>query len=97
MLQSVFELAIDIDLGSTERAYFSLCDQFQNQGSDYKVNYNSCLYRGALTDGKLSSAIKVANHQTELLAVLWKYDGSAPRFQLWQHQQGTNPKLTINN
>lgn len=84
-MQAAFQLAISIDTNSPKRSYFSLCDDFSGSGNNYTVNFESCLYRGPLTSGKLDTDLKIANHNGQLLAVLWFYDGSSPTFKLWQY------------
>ena len=84
-MQAAFELIISLDINSLKRTYFSLCDDYSGSNNSYTVNFNSCIYRGPLTNGKLDTNIKVANHNNELLAVLWFYDGTLPQFQLWQY------------
>ena len=96
-LQSAYTLTVDIDKGNSNRGYFSLCDDYQANGGGYKVNFNSCLFRGPLTDGKLSKDIKVANHESQLIAVIWFYDGQAPQFVEWSYLQGEDSQvLTMN-
>ncbi|GIU50740.1 hypothetical protein TUM4438_37830 [Shewanella sairae] len=96
-LQSAYTLTVDIDKGNSNRGYFSLCDDYQANGGGYKVNFNSCLFRGPLTKGKLSKDIKVANHESQLIAVIWFYDGQAPQFVEWSYLQGEDSQvLTMN-
>ncbi|MCL1145403.1 hypothetical protein L2747_05140 [Shewanella marinintestina] len=96
-LQSAYTLQIDVDKGNTNRGYFSLCDDYQANGTGYKVNFNSCLFRGPLTDGKLAKQVKVANHASQLIAVIWFYDGQAPQFVEWRYLQDADSQvLTMN-
>lgn len=96
-LQSSYMLTVDVDKGTNERGYFSLCDDFKANGSGYKVNFDSCLFRGPLTEGKLSKDIKVANHESQLIAVIWFYDGQAPQYTKWQYKQDAETQvLTMN-
>ncbi|GIU09565.1 MULTISPECIES: hypothetical protein [unclassified Shewanella] len=96
-LESAYLLTIDVDRVSTERGYFSLCDDYQAQGDGYSVNFNSCLFRGPLTQGKLSKEVKVANHESQLIAVIWFYEGQAPQFIEWSYLQDVESQvLTMN-
>ena len=96
-LQSAYTLQIDVDKGNTNRGYFSLCDDYQANGAGYNVNFNSCLFRGPLTDGKLAKQVKVANHASQLIAVIWFYDGQAPQFVEWRYLQDADSQvLTMN-
>ncbi|MBR9727568.1 hypothetical protein ACFOD0_04520 [Shewanella intestini] len=95
-MQAVFDLAVNVELSSTERGYFSLCDDF-TQGAQIEVNYDSCLLRGPLTEGKLDEVLTVANHQHSLMAVIWFYDGSAPQYTQWQYDPSADEQqLTLN-
>ncbi|ABV86563.1 hypothetical protein [Shewanella pealeana] len=96
-LESAYLLTIDVDRVSTERGYFSLCDNYQAQGDGYSVNFDSCLFRGPLTDGQLNKEVKVANHESQLIAVIWFYEGQAPQFVEWQYSQDSDTQvLTMN-
>ncbi len=96
-MQAAFQLAVSIDLDSIRRAYFSLCDEFSGSNNDYTVNFESCQYRGPTASGKLSTDLKIANHNEQLIAVLWFYDGTAPKYQIWQYDnQAQDQQLTLN-
>ncbi|MEC4724687.1 hypothetical protein HWQ46_03885 [Shewanella sp. D64] len=97
IIESSYQLDIDVAMNNQQRAYFSLCGDYQVSGSSYKVDYDSCLYRGPLDEGNLSANIKVANHQSKLMVVIWHYDGSAPSYQLWQYDTNLEQQsLTMN-
>lgn len=96
-MQAAFQLAISVDTNSPKRSYFSLCDDFSGSGSNYTVNFESCLYRGPLTSGKLDTDLKIANHNGQLLAVLWFYDGSSPTFKLWQYDTNLEQQSLVLN
>ncbi|CAM3374290.1 hypothetical protein [Shewanella violacea] len=85
IMESVFQLAIDINIDSSKRAYFSLCDEFSGSNTSYSVNFESCQFRGPLDKGKLTTNIRVANHQDKLIGVLWFYDAVDPQYQIWQY------------
>lgn len=96
-MQAVFQLAVSINLNSTRRAYFSLCDEFSGSNNNYRVNFESCQYRGPTASGKLDTELKIANHNGQLIAVLWFYDGTAPKYQIWQYDdQAQDQRLTLN-
>jgi len=96
-MQAAFQLAVSIDLDSTRRAYFSLCDEFSDSNNKYTVNFESCQYRGPTESGKLNTHLKIANHNEQLIAVLWFYDGAAPKYQLWQYDdQAQEQRLWLN-
>ncbi|WP_185976983.1 MULTISPECIES: hypothetical protein [Shewanella] len=97
VMQSVFQLAIDISIDSSKRAYFSLCDEFNGSNNTYSVNFDSCQFRGPLDKGLLTTKIKVANHQNKLIAVLWFYDGKEPQYQVWQYDTGLEQQVLMIN
>lgn len=96
-MQAAFELMVALDIHSQKRGYFSLCDDYSNDNNSYAVNFESCLYRGPLVNGKLDTNLKVANHNGELLAVIWFYDDTSPQFQLWQYDTDLEQQLLVVN
>ncbi len=96
-LQSAYTLTVDVNKGNSNRGYFSLCDDYQANGAGYDVNFNSCLFRGPLTEGKLSKDVKVANHESQLIAVIWFYDGQAPQYTEWQYKQDAETQILTMN
>lgn len=96
-LQAAFTLSINVDIASGKRGYFSLCDKFEQQGQTISVNYESCLLRGALDNGQLTESLLVANHQRDLMAVVWFYDGNQPHYVHWQYAlNASEQQLVIN-
>ncbi|WP_139326841.1 hypothetical protein [Shewanella sp. UCD-KL21] len=96
-LQAAFTLSINVQLASSQRGYFSLCDDYQQNGTQVSVNFESCLLRGALDEGALSEELLVANHQRALMAVVWFYDGSEPIYQQWSHSLTNEPQVLVIN
>ncbi|GIU36307.1 hypothetical protein L2719_14985 [Shewanella schlegeliana] len=96
-LESAYVLTINVDKDSTQRGYFSLCDDYQVQGNGYSVNFDSCLFRGPLNEGKLNKEVKVANHESQLIAVIWFYEGQAPQYSEWQYKQDTDSQVLSMN
>lgn len=92
-LESAYLLTINVDRDNTERGYFSLCDDYQAQGNGYSVNFDSCLFRGPLNQGKLNKDVKVANHESQLIAVIWFYEGQAPQYSEWQYRQDVDAQV----
>jgi len=95
-LQAALTLSINVDIASGKRGYFSLCDKFEQQGQTISVNYESCLLRGALDNGQLNESLLVANHQRDLMAVVWFYDGNQPQYLHWQYATDQAQQLVIN-
>ncbi|WOT06167.1 hypothetical protein [Shewanella youngdeokensis] len=96
-LESSFTLNIAINTASQSRGYFSLCDDYTANGGGYEVNFDSCLFRGPLSDGQLSKELKVANHHNKLIAVIWFYDGQDPQYQQWAYNSdNAQQTLTMN-
>lgn len=95
-MQAAFNLTIEVDLASSKRGYFSLCDDYQQQGQSVTINFESCLLRGALDNGQLTENLLVANHQRQLMAVVWFYDGTDPLYQQWQFANVDKQQLLIN-
>jgi hypothetical protein len=94
-LRSTYQLEVDVDLDLNQRAYFSLCEDTGGD-SAYEINYEDCLIRAALSQGKLIQTIKVANHQSELVAAIWFYDGKEPLLYKWQASAEEEQSLSIN-
>lgn len=85
-----FVLRVDVT-SAPERGYFSLCNAYQQTSSQaYQVDYQSCLLRAPLNQGALYRELQVANHHQQLIAVIWRYDGSAPTYQTWQYDDNTS-------
>lgn len=96
VLSSTYMLNIHINVMSGKRIYFSLCDDYTvNNEGEIHVNYGSCLYRGSLLDGRLITEIKVANHNTKLIAAIWFYDDTATYYQIWKKSIAIEQSLTI--
>ncbi|AWB65360.1 hypothetical protein C2869_02405 [Saccharobesus litoralis] len=94
-LSSTFNLDIEIKLKEVQRAYFSLCDDYRTKGDSYVVNYDSCLYRAPIQNGQLQKRLMVANHNTQLIGAIWFYDGSQPKYQVWQKQNNPSANFTF--
>ena len=71
-----FELIVDIDIASrtTERAYFSLCKDFTRTDDFIKVDYDSCMIRTPLVEGRYYDQIEISYEVTELVLAVWFYD-----------------------
>ncbi len=74
-LRSTYTLDVEVDLDLTGRAYISICNG-DGVTSLMDINYEDCLLRSPLTNGKLNHQIKVANHLNNLVAAIWQFDGS---------------------
>ena len=96
-MQAAYMLTINVDMSSQSRGYFSLCDDYTTEGSSYNVNFDSCLFRGPLSDGKLSKQLKIANHESQLVAVIWFYEGQNPQYAEWRYISDNEQQvLTMN-
>ncbi|PKH57439.1 hypothetical protein CXF83_16860 [Shewanella sp. Choline-02u-19] len=97
VMQAAYMLTINVDKSNQSRGYFSLCDDYQNQAGSYTVNFDSCLFRGPLSDGKISKQLKIANHESQLIAVIWFYEGQNPQYQEWSYMADNEEQvLTMN-
>ena len=96
-LEASYQLTINVDKSSQSRGYFSLCDDYTAQGGSYNVNFDSCLFRGPLSDGKLNKELKIANHESQLIAVIWFYEGQNPQYVEWSYMADSESQtLTMN-
>ena len=72
-LESVYDVDVDVDISaiSTEKAFISICDNGAAKGDLTKLDFNMCLLKSSLVDGKGEFDLRVANHCDELIAVIW--------------------------
>ncbi|EGU37110.1 hypothetical protein VIBRN418_13336 [Vibrio sp. N418] len=72
-LESVYEVDVNVDISaiSTEKAFISICDNGTAKGDLTKLDFNMCLLKSSLVDGKGEFDLRVANHCDELIAVIW--------------------------
>ncbi|MCY9804252.1 hypothetical protein OTK51_12520 [Vibrio scophthalmi] len=72
-LESVYEVDVNVDISaiSTEKAFISICDNGAAKGDLTKLDFNMCLLKSSLVDGKGEFDLRVANHCDELIAVIW--------------------------
>ena len=96
-LEASYLLTINVDKSSQSRGYFSLCDDYTAQGGSYNVNFDSCLFRGPLSDGKLSKELKIANHESQLIAVIWFYEGQNPQYVEWSYLTDSESQILTMN
>lgn len=96
-LEASYLLTINVNKSSQSRGYFSLCDDYTAQGSSYSVNFDSCLFRGPLSDGKLSKELKIANHESQLIAVIWFYEGQNPQYVEWSYMTDSESQILTMN
>ncbi|QQX81652.1 hypothetical protein JK628_07380 [Shewanella sp. KX20019] len=96
-LQSSYMLRIAVDMSSQRRGYFSLCDDYTTLGGAYAVNFDSCLFRGPLNEGKLSKELKIANHESQLIAVIWFYEGQTPQYLEWSYMTDNEEQILTMN
>lgn len=96
-LEASYLLTINVEKSSQSRGYFSLCDDYTAQGGSYNVNFDSCLFRGPLSDGKLSKELKIANHESQLIAVIWFYEGQKPQYVEWSYMADSESQILTMN
>ena len=72
-LESVYDVEVNVDISaiSTEKAFISICDNGAAKGDLTKLDFNMCLLKSSLVDGKGEFDLRVANHCDELIAVIW--------------------------
>ncbi|MEZ9198512.1 hypothetical protein [Shewanella sp. 10N.286.54.B9] len=92
-LEASYQLTINVDKSNQSRGYFSLCDDYTAQGGSYSVNFDSCLFRGPLSDGKLNKELKIANHESQLIAVIWYYEGQNPQYVEWSYMADSESQI----
>ncbi|ACJ28195.1 Lipoprotein, putative [Shewanella piezotolerans WP3] len=96
-LEASYLLTINVEKSSQSRGYFSLCDDYTAQGGSYNINFDSCLFRGPLSDGKLSKELKIANHESQLIAVIWFYEGQNPQYVEWSYMADSESQILTMN
>lgn len=72
-LSSVYEVDVDVDISaqSTARAFISICDNSDAKGDLKAIDYDNCMIKGRLDQGIGQYDLRIANHCTELIAVIW--------------------------
>ncbi|WP_260259494.1 hypothetical protein [Vibrio intestinalis] len=98
-LESVYQVDIDVDISatSTQRAFISVCDNSDAKGDISQVDFDMCLLKSSLTQGKGSFDLRVANHCEELIAVIWIMEqGRQPMTYTLSHDNQRETTWTIN-
>lgn len=98
-LESVYEVEVDVDISaiSTEKAFISICDNSLANGDLTKLDFNMCLVKSSLVEGKGHFDLRVANHCDELIAVIWIMEkGRAPLTYTLSHNNQKETYWTIN-
>ncbi|EGU47216.1 putative lipoprotein [Vibrio ichthyoenteri ATCC 700023] len=98
-LESVYQVEVDVDISaiSTEKAFISICDNTAANGDLAKLDFDMCLLKSSLVDGKGSFELRVANHCDELIAVIWIMEkGRAPLTYTLSHNNQKQTYWTIN-
>ncbi|MDA0148058.1 hypothetical protein [Vibrio sp. LaRot3] len=98
-LESVYQVDISVDISSTstERAFISVCDNSEANGDISQVDFEMCLLKSSLTQGKGSFDLRVANHCEELIAVIWIMEqGRQPITYTLSHNNQRETTWTIN-
>ena len=82
---SDFDLTVDVDISSrtVDRAFLSICKNFEDNEGTITVDYESCLVRTSLNNGVYSDVLDISNEIDELA------------FAIWFYSEGTEPEITI--
>lgn len=72
-LESVYDVDVDVDISalSTQKAFISICDNTAAEGDLTQLDFDKCLIKSSLDEGKGRFDLRVANHCDELIAVIW--------------------------
>lgn len=72
-LASTYNLNVSVELPalSNGTTFISICDNSSAAGDLAKIDYNQCLIKSSLNGGMASYQLTVANHNSELIAVVW--------------------------
>lgn len=72
-LSSVYQVDVDVDISarSTARAFISICDNSDANGELKAIDFDNCMIKGRLDQGIGQYDLRVANHCTDLIAVIW--------------------------
>ncbi|NNG43249.1 hypothetical protein HJP15_10035 [Pseudoalteromonas sp. NEC-BIFX-2020_002] len=89
-----FELLIDVKLTEiSQRAYLNVCVKPQ---LEQPVDYNNCIYRSPISSLGIKQSVTIANSETELVALIWFYDGSTePLTYQWMYESGQTEQSFI--
>ena len=97
--QSSYKLKVDVDINTspTERAFLSICSDFtEDNGQVSDIDYENCILRTGITNGKYEGDLKVTNDKTKLVAAIWFYDKSrSPLISTWTKETGITSLFKI--
>lgn len=91
-LESVYHMAIDVMLPelASEQVYISVCD---NSNAIEQINYDDCLIKAPLHQGRGQYQLRVANHQKKLVAVISVMNPSE-KTRYYQHTHNNQTEVT---
>ncbi len=76
------QLALDFPEARGTRATVLICTDYSGTEGSYSVNYDSCLVRAPLVDGRLDHEMKVLSRHSTSLSVVWFAEpGSEPLYR----------------
>lgn len=65
------KINLDIPEARGEEATVSLCTEYNPGGTVYEINYDSCLLRAPLIDGRFKHEISLTNQFEAVVAAVW--------------------------
>lgn len=94
---SNFAMGLDVDINTQERAFFQVCTSFEgDQLGSIEIDYDSCVIRTPLKEGKYQGDIPVTNDKNQLVAEIWFYSETAqPQQYLYEITDRTNASWVI--
>lgn len=73
---------LDFPEARGQRATVLICTDYSGSGNSYNVDYNSCLVRAPLVDGRLAHDMQVLTRYDKALGVVWFAEpGNGPLYQ----------------
>ena len=96
---SSYKLDVDVDISNNtkERAFLSVCSNFtEDDGEVKKIDYENCILRTGLDQGRYQGELKVTNDKVKLVSAIWFYDSvRAPIISVWNKGDNAHPMLFI--
>lgn len=76
------EIALDFPEARNDQATVLICTDYALEQGEYEINYDSCLARAPLLNGRIDHQVKVLNRYDAVLGVVWfAQPGTDPLYQ----------------
>lgn len=92
-LSSEAQLQLDINPSVAPGAYLTVCHY---NASTRRVDRQSCLYRGPITDDGVYTSVMLAHRDTPLVAEIWMFEeGYQPSQYQWDFENGQQEQVFL--